>query len=372
MDTLVALDLPAGRAFLDALRRAWDDGDAIVPLDRRLPLAARRTLAEQLGASLVVSDGEAHHLLQGRPIERGDALVVATSGTTGAVKGVVLTHDAVRAHADAVHAHLAVDADADRWVACLPLAHVGGLGVVTRALLHEVPLVVHDHFDADALASASREGATLVSLVTTALDRIDPAPWRWIVLGGSADRIARPPNVVHTYGMTETGGGVVYDGVPLPGVDVRIVDGEIQLRTPTLLRAYRDGHDPRTPDGWYPTGDLGALGPSGHLEVFGRRDDMIVTGGENVWPQVVEDALRSAPGVTDVVVAGVEDDEWGQRVVAYVVADPSASPPDLAALRAHVKETLPAYAAPRELVFVEEVARTALGKVRRGAAIRHP
>jgi O-succinylbenzoic acid--CoA ligase len=242
------------------------------------------------------------------------------------------------------------------------LAHVGGLSVVTRALLTGTSLTVHPGFDPVA---AMASGATLVSLVPTALARIVPDRFRTIVLGGSAPPANLPANAVITYGLTETGSGVVYDGRPLDGVEVRIgPDGEVQLRGPMLLRAYLDGTDPKDADGWLATGDLGHL-DDGRLVVDGRRDDLIVTGGENVWPEPVERVLASADGVAAVAVAGPADAEWGQRVTAYVVAADPARPPTLADLRARVKEALPAWCAPRQLVLVDELPRTALGKVRR-------
>jgi O-succinylbenzoic acid--CoA ligase len=165
--------------------------------------------------------------------------------------------------------------------------------------------------------------------------------------------------------MTETGSGVVYDGVPLDGVDVRIDDhGEIHLRGPMLLRCYRDGSRPVDPDGWFRTGDLGQWHRDGRLHVDGRASDLIITGGENVWPEAVEAALADHPGVADVMVRGVDDSEWGQLVEAIVV--PADDPPTLDALRAHVKRTHPAFMAPRRLLLIETLPRTALGKLRRG------
>lgn len=351
---LVVLDA-VGSAFVDALQRAWDAGDAVLPIDPRLPAPAR-------AAVLAAARPD-------EPVATGDAVVVATSGTTGAPKAAVLTHDAVAASAHATSRALRVDPAADRWLCCLPLSHVGGLSVVTRAVLSGTPLTVHEAFDATAVEAAAADGCTLTSLVPTALRRIDPSLFRAILLGGQAPPADRPPHVIATYGMTETGSGVVYDGRPLEGVEVRIRDGEVQLRGPMLLRAYRDGTDPKDADGWLSTGDLGEL-HDGVLQVHGRRGDLIITGGENVWPAAVERVLATHPAVAEVAVVGRDDAEWGQRVVAVVVpADPSA-PPTLEGLRGHVKQDLPAYAAPTVLELVGQLPRTASGKVRRGGLVR--
>ena len=191
------------------------------------------------------------------------------------------------------------------------------------------------------------------------------------MLGGSRPPGDLPPNVVTTYGLTETGSGVVYDGVPLDGVEVRIDDGQIMLRSPMLLRCYRDGTVPLDADGWLATGDAGELDADGRLVVHGRRDDLIITGGENVWPEPVEAVLRTVAGVADVAVAGTPDEEWGEVVTAYVVPSNPADPVELEVLRSAVKEVLPAYAAPRRLVPVDRLPRTAIGKLRR-ATLRHP
>ncbi len=359
---LIALDLAGGPGFVDALRRVWDAGDAAFPLDRRLPAAARTAVVARMGAAAVIDESGRHTSADTAvPVEPGDALVVATSGSSGEPKGVVLTHDAVSASAVATSARLGVTSS-DHWLACLPLSHVGGLSVVTRALVTGTALTVHDGFDAAAVDASE---ATLVSLVATAMQRIDTTRWRVIVLGGARPPLDRPANSVTTYGMTETGSGVVYDRRPLDGVDLRIVDGEVHVRGPMLLRCYRDGTDPTTPDGWFPTGDLGDINADGLLHVHGRRGDLIITGGENVWPDPVEAVLRRHPGVADVGIAGVDDPEWGQLVTAYVVpADPSA-PPALDELREAVKAELAAFHAPRRLVLVEALPRTALGKLRR-------
>ena len=347
-----------GPEFVRVLLDAWERGDAVLPIHPALPPAAADALTTALRA--------------GDDVDPGDALVVATSGTTGDPKGVVLTHDAVRAAAEITSTRLGVDPDRDRWLACLPLAHVGGLSVVTRAILTKTPLTVHERFDPDAVAGAADEGCTRVSLVATALARIDPARFRTVLLGGGPAPDAVADNVVVTYGLTETGGGVVYDGRPLDGVDVRIADnGQILLRGPTSLRAYRDGSDPKDADGWLSTDDIGRLDADGRLHVHGRTTDLIITGGENVWPVAVEAVMRRHPGVADVAVVGHADPEWGQRVVAYVEPRPGVSPLPLATMRSWAKEHLPAYAVPSAVVWMDALPRTPLGKVAR-SALRAP
>jgi O-succinylbenzoic acid--CoA ligase len=350
VNRLVVLEARGEQPFVDGLRRAWNAGDAVFPLDPRLPAPAREAL---LAAARPDT-----------PVETGDALVVATSGSTGEPRLAVLTHGSVEASARATSARLDVDPSSDRWLACLPLAHVGGLGVVTRALMTGTPLELHDRFvPAEVEHAAAR--CSLVSLVATALGRVDPSGFRIVLVGGSEAPVSLPPNAVATYGMTETGGGVVYDGRPLDDVELRVgPDGEIAIRAPMLLRAYRDGRDPRDRDGWFSTGDVGEL-RDGRLHVHGRRGDVITTGGEKVWPATVERVIRTHPRVDDVLVGGRPDPEWGQHVVAVVVPKDPAAPPQLDDLRAHVKAELPAWCAPRELELVHELPRTALGKVRR-------
>jgi O-succinylbenzoic acid--CoA ligase len=370
---LVALDLPAGPGFVDALRAVWDTGDAVAPLDPRLPPAARDAVLDAVRPTRIVGrDGVPTRWGEGRGVEPGDAVVLATSGSDGRPKGVVLTHRALAASARATSARLEVDPARHRWLACLPLAHIGGLSVITRALLTETPLTVLPRFEAEEVEGLGRSGAvTHVSLVATALGRLDPAAFVRVLLGGAAPPGDLADNVVTTYGLTETGSGVVYDGRPLDGVEVAVVAGQILVKGPMLLRAYRDGTDPFVagPDGrggWLATGDGGRLLEDGRLEVDGRLAEVIVTGAEKVWPGAVERVLAGHPGVAEVAVGPRPDPEWGQRVVAYVVPAPGPTP-DPEALRTEfrhaVGRALAPWAAPKEVVLVAELPRAPSGKV---------
>lgn len=363
MNRLVALDMPGGTEFVEAMKRIWDAGDAIFPVDQRLPQAARVTLLREMAPSAIIDgEGAETKVPDGRPVEMGDALVIATSGSTGLPKGVVLTHGNIVASAAASNQRLGT-MSSDHWLACLPLSHMGGLSVITRAWHANCQLTVHPTFEAPSVEAAARSGVTMTSLVSTALRRLDASLFRTILLGGSAAPEYIPKNVVVTYGMTETGSGVVYDGVPLDGVEIHLTrDGEITLRAPMLFRCYRDGSNPKDSGGWFLTGDIGEFSGDGRLVVHGRRGDLIITGGENVWPQHVEAVLALHPRINEVVVRGVADSEWGQRVVAWIcTTDGAALALDEA--RDWVKKSLPAYCAPKAIYVVEELPRTTSGKI---------
>ncbi len=373
MPELVALALPGGPAFVRAIEETWARGDAIFPVDRRLPRAELdRVFAAVAPGAVIEADGERRALAGGHPTEPGDAAVVATSGTTGRPKGVVHTHASIEASALATSRALGVDPSSDRWLACLPLAHIGGLAVVMRSLVTGTPVEVHDGFDAAAAIDAADRGATLVSFVTKALLQVPPEKFRMVLVGGAAPPPDRPENVWATYGLTETGSGVIYEKQWLDGLDVRIDEvDEIWLRGPMLLRCYRnatapDGArqvDPKDVDGWFPTGDLGRWNEDGSLTVDGRKGDVIATGGEKVWPERAERLLIAQPGVADVAIIGRPHPEWGHEVVAVVV--PTGPGPDLEQLRDAVRAELPVWYAPRRVELVESLPRTALGKLQR-------
>lgn len=371
MKRLVAIDMPASLALLHMVRRAWDEGHAVLPLDQRMHPAVRRTLAISLGANELVGpdgceplDASAAELV---PLERDDALVIATSGSTGAPKGVIHTHASAKHHAQMVAQRLQSD-ERDHWWLCLPAAHIGGFGILSRAIHIGHRVSVGTHVDESALSQAIEEGATHTSVVPTLLKRYSFSDWRTVLVGGARSG-SLPTNAISTYGLTETHGGIVYNGRALDGVEIRLRSGRVFVRTPSMARSLRHGPIPVS-DGWLDTGDLGVIdgvhqdGMLGDrsLRIEGRSDDLIVTGGNKVWPYVVEQRLLEHPLVADVVVRGQSDAEWGSLVHAWVVPSRSAVPPTLVALREHIKETLPAYYAPRRLTIVETVPRSALGK----------
>ena len=369
MAELVMLDLPAGDAFVEALQRTWDAGDAVFPLDQRLPKAeAERVIAVAQPTVVIERDGQRRALDGGQAVESGDAIVVTTSGTTGDPKAVIHTHTSVQASAQATSDGLGADPATDRWLACLPPAHIGGLAVIMRSLITGTDLVVHETFDAAATDQAAADGATLVSLVTRALNQVDVFGFRKVLIGGAAPPPNLPDHVIATYGMTETGSGCVYGGYPLDGVELRAAaNGEIEIKADLLLRSYRtrDGEiDPFNEDGWFPTGDLGRIDPDGRLWIDGRAGDMLITGGENVWPHRIERVLEKHDAIAEAAVIGRPDPDWGHRLVAIVVAS-SDTPPSLDEIRDFVRADLPAWNAPKELVVVDALPKTALGKVRR-------
>ena len=362
----------SARPLLAALEQVLDGREsALLPVpagaDRRSTLSALRV---------------------GEAIDDDIALVVTTSGTTGAPKGALLTAAALTASAAATHDRLG---GPGRWLLALPPYHIAGVQVLVRSLLAgtvPVGLDVSAGFDISGLPSAVDElgsGRRYTALVSTQLAKAltDPAAAAALaeldavlVGGGPAPRpildaaAAADITVVRTYGMSETAGGCVYDGVPLDGVKVRVdADGRIVIGGPTLAKGYRNPPDPDpfAEPGWFRTDDIGAVDDSGVLSVLGRADEAISTGGLTVLPQPVEAALRTHPAVSDCAVFGLADERLGQRVVAAVVLADGRTPPSLEELQAHVMHTLDRTAAPRELHIVDALPMRGIGKVDRQA-----
>jgi o-succinylbenzoate---CoA ligase len=327
------------------------------------------------------------------PAEPGTAVVVATSGSRGEPKGVLLSAAALRASAAATAGRLGGPA---QWLLALPVVRVAGLQVLVRSFLARTAPVVLDStagFDPSAFAAATArmEGSRrCTALVPTQLLRLLDAggtavaalaSFDAVLLGGAATPApllarAREAGVaaVTTYGMTETCGGCVYDGLPLDGVEVSTVEGRVRVRGPVLADGYRLRPDLTAAafaDGHFDTGDLGHVDLDGRLVVTGRADDMIVTGGEKVAPGPVEDVLAGFPAVADVAVVGRPDAEWGQRVTAVVVPRDPAVPPRLDDLRdAVIAAGLPRAAAPRTLEVVDVLPLLPSGKIDRRSLSR--
>jgi len=401
----VAVLLPPPEAARAAVG-LWEEGEAIVPLDAAAPAADLRRSLEALRPTALVDGDGRRPRAGGIPVARGVAAVVGTSGTTGERKGVELTFAGLAASGAAVAAAVGTR-PGDGWLCCLPIHLVAGLAVVGRAWTTGAALVVHPGFEPLAVADAGRRadgspgdrpateagaaglGRTFVSLVPTMLRRLldsDPdavAGFGHILLGGGPidpallDRVRAAGAIVSTtYGMTETWGGVVHDGHPLDGVELRLDGpgddrdgiGEILVRAPMLMRGYRlcpeDTAAAVDAGGWYRTGDLGRFDPNagGRLWVVDRLGDVVNSGGVKVSPTEVERVLARHPAVADVCVAGRPDPEWGQRVVAFVVPAEPTVPPALDELRAFARAELPGPKLPRELVLVAAIPRTPGGK----------
>jgi len=360
--------------LVELLAAALDGtGPAIAPLDAGLPRARLAGLIDALRPGAVV-DTEGVTSARSGPyagVAEGTAVVVGTSGSTGVPKGVELSAAALRHSARASLDRVGARAG-ERWLCCLPATHVAGLAVLVRSLVSGTEPVLAERADAETVAAS---GCAHVSLVPTQLQRLLQAAsaplagFSSVLLGGAAAPAglldaARDSGVpvVTTYGMTETCGGCVYDGVPLDGVRAEVrEDGRIWISGPVLFSGYAGG--PRAPaDGWFRTGDLGVLDAAGRLAVRGRADDVINTGGRKVVPGEVAAALQTCPGVRDVVVVGQPDPEWGERVVAVVVPADPRDPPALELLRSHVRERLPRYATPSRVVMVDAVPMLPSGK----------
>ncbi len=343
-------------------------------------------------------------------------LLLYTSGTTGRPKGALLSHAALAASADASARHLCAShlgvsernlgvSARERWLACLPLFHVGGLSILLRSARHRHPVVLHEQFDPDAVSrSLDGDAITHLSLVPTMLARLleargaKPAPetLEAVLLGGGPAApalleraLALGLPLAPTYGLTEAASQVATlppgagtpgrDGLlPLPNTEVRIVGasgealpagevGEITVHGPTLMSGYLgrpEETDRALRDGWLHTGDLGRLDATGRLFVLDRRSDLVVSGGENVYPAEVEAVLAQHSDVAEAGVAGAPDPEFGERPVAFVVPSPSARP-DPDQLARFCRERLAGYKVPVRFVFTAELPRNASGKLQR-------
>jgi O-succinylbenzoic acid--CoA ligase len=309
---------------------------------------------------------------------------ILTSGSTGTPKPIGLSYGNFLWNAVGSAFNIGVE-PGDRWLCCVPLSHIAGLGIVIKSAIYGTAAVLHDGFDVDRVAGSLQEdGITVVSLVTTMLTRLleagaDLSGPRAILVGGGPvpeepleEALAKGATVIQTYGLTETCSQVTTlspadakrkvgsAGRPLLSAHLRIQDGEILVQGPTVAPGRADA------DGWLHSGDIGRIDEEGFLYVEGRLDDMILSGGENIAPAEVEKVLLRHPEVADAAVVGREDPEWQQAVTAVVVLEAGsvATPDDL---RRHCAESLAGFKVPKRVELAAALPRTPSGKLMRRA-----
>lgn len=393
----VGIVAPNGPGFVLAVHALMRIGAVLVPINTRLTPAEIEWQSNDAELSLLLDESTIKNLVRcpaGQAAMRDYDLarphsIIYTSGTTGRPKGAILTYGNHWWSAVASALNLGLHAD-DRWLACLPLFHVGGLSILLRSVIYGMTAVVQARFDPATVNKAiDAQGVTIVSVVSTMLDRMlterghkpFPHTLRCVLLGGGpallpllerAQRAGAP--VVQTYGLTETASQIVTlapedalrklgsAGKPLFGSQIRIEpDGEIAVRGPTVSPGFL--HLPPR-DGWLKTGDLGYLDDEGYLYVLDRRDDLIISGGENVYPAEVEAMLLAHPAVEDAGVFGESDAEWGSRVAAAVKLHPGCNT-TTEELTAFCRERLASYKVPRRIELRDSLPRNAAGKLLR-------
>ncbi len=405
-------------------------GAILVPLNTRLTPPELSYQLEKVAAKLVIGSGETRSTANQLPcpaVEFASSMLPAfsgtpstrrtltlsdpqaimfTSGTTGKPKGAVLTY-ANHFYGALASAYRIGTLPGDRWLCCLPLYHVGGLNIITRCCLYGTAIVLHQGFDlAQVRAALAHQAVTLISLVPTMLYRLltdtellQAPALRLVLLGGAAATpelltLAAAANipVATTYGLTEADSQVATQtpastarkpgsvGKPLPFNTIEILNeagepvadaeyGEIVVSGPTLMSGYfaEPEATARTlRDGRLYTGDLGYFDADGDLWIVQRRSDLIVSGGENVYPAEVEAVLRQHPAVADACVVGLPDAEWGQQVAAAIQLKPDAQA-ETAEIIAFCRGLLAGYKVPRRLRFVDQLPLTGSGKVAREA-----
>ncbi|MBN8468467.1 o-succinylbenzoate--CoA ligase [Corallococcus exiguus] len=385
-------------------------------VEPRLTLALR-ALRDRLPEAEVLESLTEGVAVQSVPERAWDAdtarVILFTSGTTGRSKGVVLTEGAFRASCRASAANLGAH-PAPRWLGTLPLFHVGGLAMLTRTAYEGGCLLLHERFDADAVNRAiDTEGASHASFVATTLERVLdarqdrtlPVTFQCALIGGGPVPTALLTRAraagllaLQTYGLTEACSQVTTErpseadgrtaGPPLPGLEVRIVgtdgetlgeghEGDVEVRGPTLMARYwrqRDATRDAFHDGWLRTRDVGVLDAKGRLTLLSRRTDLIVRGGENLYPAEIEAVLANHPAIMESAVVGVPDPHWGEVPVAFVVLRSGHTLPE--DLDAWCRQSLARFKVPARFVAVETLPRNAMSKVERSVlrkqALSHP
>ena len=393
---LRATSTPATAALIQG---AWAAGVCLVPLSRRLPEAQAAALARRAGCE---------HILSTLPEFSGDGdpggddhdpaatgLLLFTSGTSGEPKAVCLSRRALLAAAGAAALRLELTRD-DRWCACLPLDHIGGISTILRSMIAGFTVHLHETFAIAEVRADLDQGATGASLVPTMLHRLATAPWsadlRVLLIGGGplAPDLARRSLALgvapcQTYGLSEcasqvctlgpreAAAGLGTAGTPLAGMEVSLtLAGMIRVRGSSLMDGYLNQPglnlpglalpEPFDADGWFTTGDLGEFDEHGRLMVLGRADDVIVTGGEKVAPYLVEAHFEQHPGIREAGVYGEADAEWGHCVCLVLVA--REAPVSDAEIRA-LSRGLADFQRPKKWRWAASLPRTALGKLQR-------
>jgi O-succinylbenzoic acid--CoA ligase len=368
----VALALGPGEAFCVALHAILRIGAVAVPVDPRLSARERGRVTDGTTATIdgpVIGTPAAEARLHDRHELDAPAIVVYTSGTSGTPKPVELTYGNWLWSALGSAVALGLD-PAERWLCALPLTHVGGLSIVLRSAIYATSAVVHERFETERVLDAlmAQDGPTIVSLVPTTLQRLldaglrDPPSLRWALLGGAPSptvlqgrAAAAGVRVAPTYGLTEACSQVTTLGAPLFCTRVRIAaDKEILVSGPTISGwAGRDRP-------MLATGDLGDWSSDGALRIVGRKADTIISGGENVAPAEVEAVLEAHPEVREAAVHARADSEWGEAVVATVVADPGVEADELLQWCA---ARLASFKVPKQITFTNALPRTGSGKL---------
>ncbi|TSC31209.1 o-succinylbenzoate--CoA ligase [Corallococcus sp. Z5C101001] len=407
-------------------------GAVFAPLNARLTSAELRPLMDAVEPKLTLALGSLRERLTGAealeaftqgmvatsvPERAWDAetprVILFTSGTTGRPKGAVLTEGAFRASCQGSAANLGRHA-APRWLGTLPLFHVGGLAMLTRTAYEGGCLLLHERFDAEAVNRAiDVDGATHASFVATTLERVLdarhdrtlPVTFECALIGGGpvptallTRARAAGLRALQTYGLTEACSQVTTErpqeadgrtaGPPLPGLEVRVVgadgaplgaghEGDVEVRGPTVMVGYWNQPDATREafhDGWLRTRDVGVLDARGRLTLLSRRTDLIVRGGENLYPAEIEAVLANHPAIAESAVVGVPDSHWGEVPVAFVVLRPGHSLPE--DLDAWCRQSLARFKVPTRFVEIETLPRNAMSKVERSVlrrdAMSHP